>query len=486
MIFPMFIDGQWHTGDQNNLKDVTSPATGEVLGQIPFGVSEDVDRAVRAARRASKSLERMTVFERAELCQRIANAIEVNRDRLAKLLSLEHGKPLYTEAYGEVDSCVAAFREASEQIKWMDSKIIPTRDPNKRALAFRRPRGVYGIITPWNFPIGCACVYYLAPGLAAGNSIVWVPSPSTSAIASELMRCIASVEFPDGAINLVIGEGSVVGDALVIHELTDAIGFTGSTQTGRIIASRAGAKPCLLELGGNGPTIVLDDADIELAAEAIARGSFSNAGQICTSTERVLVHKSVADRLAEALQAHANNIRLGDPLDPSTTMGPVHNESIAKKVMDHLEDAVYKGAKILTGGKIQSNRPTNLYLEPTVVDYVAETAKLNTDETFGPVAPLIRFANIDDLHRLVASSPYRLSAAVFSRDVERALLLAESLKFGFVNINEAGNYWETQIPAGGTSGSWSGYGRTGGKWSIEEMSEICTVVLNLPGGKHYD
>lgn len=485
MNYPMYIDGEWRFREGAEFKDVISPGSGEVIGRIPMGTKDDVDRAVRAAHRESFALASMTVFERAELCMRIADAIEGRKEELARLLSQEHGKPYSTEGLGEVSACIASFREAAEQIKWMNSEIIPLRDPNKRAYAYRRPRGVYAVITPWNFPIGCASGYYLAPGLAAGNTIVWIPAPSAAATASAFMRCIEEAGVPKGAINLVIGEGAVVGDAAVVHELTCGIGFTGSTPVGQTIASRAKAKPCLLELGGNGPSIVLEDADLELTADALIRGSFANAGQICTSTERVLVHEAVAEPLAAILKDKMQSIVLGDPLNPATTMGPVHNQGIADKLIAQLQDATARGAKVLAGGRIREGSPTGLYVEPTLVDHVPLEALLNIEETFGPVLPLVRFAKQADLPDAVASSPYRLSAAIFSRNLDKALTMAEQLRFGFVHVNEAGNYWETQIPAGGTSGSPSGHGRSGGKWSIEEMSEIRTVIITLSGdGSH--
>lgn len=485
MIYSMYIDGEWYEGE-NNYRDVISPASGKVLGQIPLGTKEDVDRAVQAAHRQTKVMEQMTVFERAELLNQIADITEKNAESLAKLLSEEHGKPYATEATGEIESTVTGFREAAEQIKWMNSEIIPTRDRKKRAFAYRKPRGIYGVITPWNFPLGCAASYYLAPGLAVGNTIVWVPAPSTSAVASEFMKCVEETDLPKGALNLVIGDGPVVGDALVTHKQIAAIGFTGSTPTGEIIASRAGAKPCLLEMGGNGPSIVLEDADVETTATALINGSFTNAGQVCTATGRVLVHDAIADELVKALIEKTKNVKLGDPFDSETTMGPVHTQNVADTVVSQVEDAVKKGATVITGGNVEQNRPTSLYVEPTIVDNVPKEAKLNTDETFGPVIPLIRFKDEAEIPELIETSPFRLSSAVFSKDTEKAIRLAEGLKFGFVHINEAGNYWETQIPAGGTSGSASGIGRSGGKSSIEEMSEVCTVVLTLSGGPDHE
>jgi acyl-CoA reductase-like NAD-dependent aldehyde dehydrogenase len=480
--YPMYVGGEWTLGEGGELGDVKNPATGETIGKVPLGGSADVDRAVRAARSVAPELARMTAFERAELCFRLSDAISERREGLARTLSVEHGKPLHSEALGEVDACIAAFRESGEQIKWMTSEIIPMRDPNKRAFALRRPRGVYGIITPWNFPLGVACIYYLGPGLAAGNALVWVPPPSTSAVASELMQCVEAADLPKGTINLVIGEGAVVGDAVVTHPGIDAVGFTGSTATGHAVATRAAGKPLLLELGGNGPSIVLDDADVAAAASSIAAGSFANAGQICTSTERLIVHESVAGELADRLAALASEIRLDDPLDPMTTMGPVHTAANARKVVEQVTEAKAKGAAVLAGGSALPDMPTEQFVRPTVVDRVAPDAQLNREETFGPVAPIVRFSRLSDLPSLVAASPYGLSGAIFSRDTERAMLLAEEMPCGIVNINEASSYWEPQTPAGGASGTLSGVGRSGGTWSITEMTELRTVVLNATQG----
>ena len=477
--FPMYIGGQWYLGENNETRDVISPATGERLGRLAYGTPVDVDLAVRAAQAAAQILARMTVFERAELCVSVADALASRKEETARTLSKEHGKPLHTEAFAEIDACVAAFREAAEQIKWMNSTIIPMRDPKKRAFSYRRPRGVYGVITPWNFPLGVACIYYLAPGLAAGNAMVWVPAPSTSAVASELMGCIDSAGIPEGAINMVTGEGPVVGDTLVIHPDVNAIAFTGNTSTGRTIASRAADKSCLLELGGNGPSIVLQDADLDATAAAIADGSFANAGQICTSTERVLAHNSVADELVERLSVIAAEIQVGDPMESSTSMGPVHTKPSAERVLNQIDEASARGAKIVAGGSTLKDMPTGQFIQPTVLDHVSADTQLNKEETFGPVSPIVRFSETTDLPGLAASSPFGLSGAIFSGDVERAMILAENLPCGIVNINDASSYWEPQTPAGGASGRASGYGRSGGAWSIEEMSDVRTIVLNI-------
>ena len=232
MIFPMYIDGKWFDGAGRQMQDVVSPGNGEVLGQIPLGTAEDVDAAMQAAKKAVPALAAMSVFERAEICYKIADKIDQYQEELAKLLTAEHGKPLHGEAMGEVAACALAFRDAAEQIKWMDGKVVPLRDKNARCLVTRKPKGIFAIITPWNFPLGTACQYYLAAGIAVGDPMVWNPATTTAAVASALMKCFEGVGLPDGAVNMVIGKGQVVGDALSAHPLTAGIGFTGSTVTG--------------------------------------------------------------------------------------------------------------------------------------------------------------------------------------------------------------------------------------------------------------
>ncbi len=460
---------------------IVSPATGEVLGELPLGTRADVDAAVARARRAAGELARLSPFERAELCERVADAVAARADELARLLALEHGKPLEAEARGEVAGFAGAFREAAEQVRWMTGEVVPARDETKRVLVQRRPLGVYGVISPWNFPLGVPSLYYLGPGLAAGNALVWTPAPSTSLVALRVAEVIADgAGLPDGAVTVVTGEGAVVGDALASHPGVDGVGFTGSTAVGELVGQAAAGKPTLLELGGNGPTIVLEDADLELAAAAIAGSSFANAGQICTATGRILAHEAVAGELAERIAARAGELVLGLPLDPQTTMGPVHQAALADRVLDQVAGAVGAGASVVAGGRRREDLPTPNYVEPTVVDRVPADAALHVDETFGPVAPIVRFGSVGELRDLVVASPFGLFSALFSRDVARALRIAEALPAGTVNVNGPSSYWEPHLPAGGAAGRASGVGRAGGRWSIEALSQVHTVTVTLP------
>lgn len=473
------IGSEWVAGSTGTFLAVDSPATGERLGYLALSTRADVGRAVAAAEAARETMRKMGVFARAALCMKIADEIDRRAEELARLLCLEQGKPFHAEAKGEIAAAALGFRNAAEQIKWLETAAFPVADANKRAFSFLQPKGVFAIITPWNFPAALPCLYYLGPAVATGNSVVWVPAPTTSLIAVALMECMIEAGVPDGVIDLVLGDGAEVGDEAVIHPGIHAIGFTGSSATGATIARRGAGKPLLLEMGGNGPTIVLADADIDMAAAEIGAGCFANAGQICTATERVLVHRSVHDRFVDGLMKAAGKVRMGDPFDPSTTMGPLNNAASLDKMLSHMADAHAHQARVVTGGGIAVGLPTNLYFEPTVVTGLTRESLLNTEESFGPVAPVLTFDTDEEALELAASSPYGLSAAVFTNTIKRAFFFTESLRVGIVNVNEKSCYWEPHIPAGGAAGTRSGLGRTGGRHTLMEMCDLKTMTIDI-------
>jgi succinate-semialdehyde dehydrogenase/glutarate-semialdehyde dehydrogenase len=475
-----YIGGQWVDSDGGDWWPVHSPATGEVLAEVPLGSAADVDRAAAAAQRARKVMMNMTVFERSKLLTAIADQIEQAREEIARDLAQEQGKPYQREALGEVDAGIAMWRDAAEIIKLLGTEVLPSSDPAKRIYTIRQPRGVYGVITPWNFPFTIP-TEYLCAGLAAGNTIVWKPSEFTPLSAIHLVRCCERAGLPAGALNLVIGDGATVGHAIASHSDINAIGLTGSPDTGDKVARAAGAKAMLLELGGNGPTIIMDDADLELAIERTAYGCFANAGQICDSTERVLVHEKVHDQVIEGLLRASKTVRLGASLDPATTMGPLNNQHTARKVDRHVNDAREKGAEILVGGGRAQNFPTDLYYQPTVIDRVTPDMLLNREETFGPVAPVITFSDMEEAIAITNDNELGLVAGVFTQSMERAIYMAEQIEAGIVNINEVCTYWQPHTPFGGYSTKRSGVGRLGGKYTIEEMSQIKTLVMDVHG-----
>ncbi|MEZ0312073.1 MAG: aldehyde dehydrogenase [Myxococcota bacterium] len=473
-----WIGGAWVPSRGGGSEDVVSPATGAVIGKLITGTTRDVDDAVESATSAAAVLATMTPFERAKLCFKIAESIEKRKEALAKLLSLEQGKPLHSEAYAEVGEAAECFRLWGEEAKRIQGAVHTSADANKRILTIRQPRGVYAVITPWNWPLTMPAEL-LAPALAAGNSVVWVPAPTTSLTAALLAECIAEAELPKGAVNLVMGHGPVVGDAVAAHPGTRGIAFIGSTVTGEKVAARGAGKALLLELGGNGPFVVCHDADLDRAAQGAAIGAFLCAGQSCAAAGRILVDARVAKPFCEKLVAEVQRIKLGDPADPATTMGPVNNTATADKTERHVNDAVAKGAKLVTGGKRKPGMPTPLYFEPTILENVTPNMQVFSEETFGPVAPITTFTTEEELIALADLGHHGLVAAVYTRDLARSVRLAERIRCGVVNVNESTNYWELHVPYGGVRRS--GIGRIGGQRSLDEMSEVKTIILDVRG-----
>lgn len=472
-----FIGGEW-VAAKETMKAI-NPATGEPIASLPKSSIDDVNHAVAAAK-AARSWAQVPVFQRAATCVAIAAAIDANRDRLARTLSLEQGKIL-KEATGEVTKAADGFRLAAELVKQMGGATLPTEDPTKLAMTIRQARGVYGVITPWNFPVNIP-VEYLAPGIATGNTIVWVPAPTTSLVAAELMAVIAEAGLPKGVVNLVIGEGAVAGDAVVTHPDVVAIGFTGSAATGRRIAERGAGKPLLLELGGNGPVIIFADADLDLAADAAAGGAFFNAGQVCAATGRVLAEASIADRLGDMLVERARKHVLGDPFHQGTTMGPLNNAKVAAKVKEHVDEAIAQGARAAIGGKARPDLGGQFYFEPTVLTGVTPQMRVAHEETFGPVVPVIPFKDANEALSIALDTDYGLSVGIFTRDVARGIEIAKAIPAGIVNINAGSTYWEIHLPFGGGSGTRSGIGRLGGMHTLEAMTELKMITITHKSG----
>src|SRR5688572_12270587 len=474
----MFVDGEWRDAASGATAEATSPATGESLGQVAEGDREDARRAIEAANAAFASWGARTGFERAEFLHRIADACERRADELARILTLDQGKPLKAEAEVEVGELIEFWRMAAEDGKRVEGRIPESAAPGRRVLLLRRPLGVLGLITPWNWPYTMPAEV-LAPALACGNTVVWTPAPSTAVCSAALAACIAEADLPPGVFNFVLGPGPEVGDELAVNPGTHAVAFTGSTETGLIVSRQAAGKAQLLEMGGNGPLVVMDDADLPAAAEAARVGSFLGAGQSCSAAERILVHEAVRDEFVELLADEVRReVRLGDPLDDATTMGPVNNEPGAAKMDAHVADAVERGATVVTGGSRAGGYPTSLYWEPTVLTDVPPESIAVTQETFGPIAPVVGITSLEDAIRQTNSQNYGLMAAIFTGDLGAGMRYADSVPMGLVNINETTNYWEPHLPWGGRARSQSGVGRVGGRYPMDTLTELQTVLIH--------
>jgi succinate-semialdehyde dehydrogenase/glutarate-semialdehyde dehydrogenase len=477
--YPMVIGGAWAESESGGRSEATSPATGESLGTVPEGTREDARRAIAAANDARRDWAARSAFERAAALERVADLIEERRDDLALTLTLDQGKPLQAEAYGEVEELVVYWRMAAADATRLHGSMPPSVDAGKRILAYRVPKGVVGVITPWNWPYTMPAEL-IAPALAAGNAVVWTPASSTSICAVKLAECVVDAELPPGVFSMVTGPGSIVGDEVASSSGTHAIGFIGSVATGLKVAASGAGKTMLLELGGNGPLVVLDDADVAAAADASIAASFLCAGQSCTAGELFLVHEAVHDEFVEQLRgAIERSVRLGDPLADETTMGPLNNESTAQKMDQHVADALDRGAELVAGGERASGFPTELYWKPTVLSEVTEEMEVAREETFGPVVPVVRVSGDEEALRIANASQYGLLTAVWTKDLARGLRFAEAVDAGWVNVNESTNYWESHLPFGGRAGKSSGTGRVGGSSVLEAFSEPKTVVLTL-------
>jgi acyl-CoA reductase-like NAD-dependent aldehyde dehydrogenase len=474
----LYIDGGWRAGAAGNAS-ASSPSSGEIFASTALGDAGDVDAAVTAAARGFPGWAALSPFDRAQCCERVATAIDVAADRLADVLVRDQGKPL-AEAVDEVAELAVYFRMAGEDAKRVAGRLPASTSAGRRVLTARVPLGVVGVISPWNWPYTMGAEI-LAPALAAGNTVVWVPAPSTTACCAELTQVIAGAGLPAGVFNFVSGPGPVVGDALAGHPLVAGVGFVGSVPTGASVAARAAGKAQLLELGGNGPMVVLADADLELAAAAALEAAYLCAGQSCTAGERFLVEASVRAAFVDAVVAATGaEIRLGDPFDPQTSMGPLNNEPTAAKFDRHVGEAVAAGARICCGGSRADGFPTRLYAEPTVLDQVTPGMSIECEETFGPVVPVVQVASAAQALELTNASPFGLTAAIFTADLERGLAFAEQARAGWVNINASTNLWESHLPFGGRAGSISGRGRVGGRYPLDEFTEPKTIVYPAP------
>jgi acyl-CoA reductase-like NAD-dependent aldehyde dehydrogenase len=467
-----FIGGEWVAGDGDEI-DVRSPATGELLGTVVGSTPGQVDDAVRAAAEAFRSWRRTSVVDRVEVCRRAFALCLERTEEIAQMISREVGKTI-RESREEMEEFTADhFRRASEDVLRHAGKVLPStqeRSNAKRIVVVQEPVGVVAAVTPWNFPVDIAGIP-IVYGLAVGCTVVWKPSEMAPLCAQMFVELLHDAGFPAGTINLVHGRGDT-GAALVSHPEVGSVVFTGSTATGEQIAREAGLKNRVLELGGNGPQIVLADADLDKAADAAIVGCFYLAGQCCTAAERILVHESVKDAFVEKLLERTRALRVGDPLDEATDMGPMCTAEVLARTQEHIADAVELGATILHGGGFEGR-----YHEPTVVDGVTSDMRIAQEETFGPVAPIMTFSTLEEAIEIANETEYGLTAAVFTRSLHDAWRAAEELRHGTVHINETTNYWDQLAPFGGAKKS--GAGRELAGWMIDALTETKQITFDL-------
>jgi succinate-semialdehyde dehydrogenase/glutarate-semialdehyde dehydrogenase len=469
----LFIAGEWTEGTGDDHYEVRSPVTGEHIYNVPKASPADIDRAVAAARDATEEMRHWTAFERAELCLRIYDLWQDRVEEVARILTLEQGKPYAAEAKDDIAESGDYFHIAAEDVKRLSGEFIPTTARNRRMFTVHRPVGVWATITPWNFPVMIP-MEYVGPGLATGNALIVKPPEFTCWALLEMAKVFEEAGVPKGAISIVPGAGDI-GEAMVTHDGVDAVGFTGSSATGARIVSQMGLKRSIMEMSGNGPTIVTADADITKAAEAAVYGAYYNAGQVCVATERVIVLEDVHDEFVDAALKAADVVRLGDPFDQETTMGPLNNAATADKMDRHMADAVERGAEILVGGRRATGHPTDLYYEFTVVDKVPEDSMVSREESFGPVLPILTARDDEDAVGVANRTRLGLQAAVFTNDLSKAFYYADRIRSGTVIVNDSTDTWETFQPFGGAAGTDTGWGRQ----RTHEFTDLQTIVFSL-------
>ncbi|RBW70692.1 aldehyde dehydrogenase family protein [Bacillus taeanensis] len=468
-----YINGEWITSNRDTAP-IKSPYSGEIIGEQVIVTAEDVEKALASAFAAKKEIARIPSYERAKILKRAALLLEQEKERFAKLISLELGKPL-KNTRDEVSRSIETLEQSGEEAKRLIGETIPgdasERGTKAIASTFRVPVGVVAAITPFNAPLNLVC-HKVGPAFAAGNSVILKPAPQTTLIATEFLKLMLEAGLPDNAINMVLG-GVEVGQQIVKDDRVNVISFTGGTVASRNICELAGMKKVLLELGGNAATVVHEDADLNRAAVLCAKTGFSNSGQSCISVQRIYVHQSIVPQFTELLKAEVSKLKIGDPLLPDTDVGCLVDENAANRIMTWIHESVNMGAELVYGGK--QNGAT---ITPTVLLNPSKTSKVVCQEVFGPIVSIIPYETIEEAIEETNNSDFGLQAGIFTNKMDVAYQFAHALEAGGVVINGTSNFRLDHWPYGGVKNS--GIGREGPRYAIEDMTETKMIVLQLP------
>ncbi len=469
-----YIDGQWVDADSGDTLKVDNPATGEIITTVPKMGKAETKRAIAAAEKAMKAWAARTAADRAKILRKWYNLMLEHQDALGELLTREQGKSL-TEAKGEIAYAASFIDWFAEEGKRAYGEVIPTHDASKRIVTLRQPVGVVGAITPWNFP-SAMITRKVGPALAAGCAVVLKPASQTPLSALALAVLAEEAGLPAGLFNVLTGSASAIGGELTSNETVRKISFTGSTEVGRTLMAQSAEtiKKVSLELGGNAPFVVFDDADIDAAAEGAVASKFRNAGQTCVCTNRFYVQAGVYDAFVEKLCAKVKTLKVGNGLDEGVQIGPMIDENGVEKVEEHLADAVKKGATILTGGERHELGKT--FFQPTVVAGVTQDMQLCREETFGPLAGVVKFETEDEGVALANDTIFGLAGYFYSRDISRIWRVAEAMETGMIGINTG--ILSTEVaPFGGIKQS--GLGREGSRHGLDDYMEIKYLCMGI-------
>lgn len=469
--YKFFVNGQWRQSSKK--EEIKNPYNNETIGIVNFALEKDLDDAVVSSQKAFEITRKMPVYKRAEILEKIADGLRARKEEIAKIITLEAGKPI-KDSRIEVDRAVNTFTIAKEETKRIEGDVMPldlmAGSENRLGIVRRFPIGPVFGISPFNFPLNLVA-HKVAPAVASGNTIILKPASKTPITAILLGEVVADAGFPAGGLNVIPCAGSVA-ERLVIDERIKKFTFTGSADVGLRLKNIAGMKKVTLELGGNAAVVIHKDADITFAAKRCAVGAFSFAGQICISIQRMYVHKDVYDEFAEKFLANVQTLKMGDPMDEKTDIGPMIENSAVARTEEWVKDAVKDGAKVLIGGKSKG-----AFFEPTVLSNITQSMKVCSEEVFAPVVTLSQYNDFEEAIKSINNSKYGLQAGIFTNAVQNIFHAYNELQVGGVIINDIPTYRIDHMPYGGVK--LSGFGREGVKYAIDEMTEIKLLALNL-------
>lgn len=475
--FQNYIDGKWRHAHSGKTFENRNPAQWkEVMGTFPSSSFEDVEMALFSAREGFKIWSGMPAPARGEVLKKAGDILVSRKEEIAKEMTREMGKVL-EETKGDVQEAIDTAYYAASETRRLFSFSAPSELPSKFGTTFRRPVGVAAVITPWNFPLAIPS-WKIFPALACGNSVVWKPAVETPKTGNIFVEILLEAGLPEKTIQLVHGHGSEVGQHLVESKGVDLISFTGSTEVGKLITSKAGVKKVSLEMGGKNAVIVTETAQLDLALEGILWGAFGTTGQRCTATSRVIVHQDMHDRLIAILVNEAKKLKIGDGLKKETQVGPLVNEAQWEKVSYYIKVGKEEGADLILGGK--GNKEEGWFFEPSIFDGVIPSMRIAKEEIFGPVLSVMTYSDFEEALKIVNDTDYGLSSSIYTQNISQALQAVEKIDTGITYINAPTIGAEAHFPFGGVKGTGNGH-REGG-WPVYDFfSEIKTVYIDYSG-----
>jgi alpha-ketoglutaric semialdehyde dehydrogenase len=478
-----YIGGKWLNALSGASLESRNPSNRhEVVATFPRSTASDIETAIASARKAYRTWRLVPAPARADYIYRVGELLLKYKEELAQLISREMGKPL-TEARGDVQEGIDCAYYSAGEGRRLFGQTTPSEMPNKFAMTVRMPIGVCALITPWNFPVAIPC-WKAMPALVCGNTVVFKPAEDTPACATKLIEIFEEAGLPEGVINLVHGLGEEAGKALVEHPDVDLVSFTGSSETGAFVGSTCGRthKRVCLEMGGKNAQIVMEDADLELALDGAVWGAFGTAGQRCTATSRLLLHRDIKEKFTIILKERTSQLRLGAGTDPNIDIGPIINEKQLQRVSQYMDIAREEGAKVLMGGEILTDGELKdgYFFQPTILDGVTPDMRVAREEIFGPVVALIEVSSFEEAIAILNDTPYGLSSSIYTRDINRAFAAMRDIEAGITYINGPTIGAEVHLPFGGVKQTGNGH-REAGTTVLDVFTEWKTVYVDFSG-----